>query len=250
MIGFGNLSKRKRKAETTEGQAETIAEWRMVETDIKTLSDARLVKINPQEDGFYDAVLNFKSTNTDINAFIEAISEVKDAKLGTFYRPIYDPSIDGDKIVYEKGKIPAVYPYNAWEQLPSLMPTVEGKHWHLATEFQYYAFLVWLVNQLVKDGKSVEIALNMVVIHSEELGHHSDLLSRGKNPELEPTGSRCVCGVYDLANVFKLLACSYEQTGGIWICGCGQIGEPLACLTHFSFAFCDLFRFTGLLVLN
>lgn len=201
MIGFGNYTK---KAETTT---------------IRTLTDYRLVKINPQEDAFFDAVLNFKSTNDDINAFIEAISEVKDAKLVPFYKPIYDPSEDGDKIVYKKGNKPAVgHSSPWWAKKASEMPSVEGRLWQLANEYQYYAFLVWLVNQLVKSGKSVEEALNNVISDSKELGHYYDSVNSAKGENLESTGSRCVCGVYDLANVFKILSCS-NQSGGFWLGG-------------------------------
>ena len=66
MIGFGNYTK---KAEATP---------------ITTLEDRRLVTINPQEEGFFNEVLNFKSSNEDINLFIEAIAEVKEASLEAF----------------------------------------------------------------------------------------------------------------------------------------------------------------------
>lgn len=66
MIGFGKYTKKAKKAEPVT---------------ITSLTDNRLVQINPQEDGFFDAVINFKSTNSRINAFIEAISEVKAAML-------------------------------------------------------------------------------------------------------------------------------------------------------------------------
>jgi hypothetical protein len=89
MIGFGKL---KRKEEATT---------------IMTLTDNRLVKIDPQEDGFFD-VLNCGSTNENIKLFIEAVAEVKDAKLEPFYKPIYDPSEEDKKVVYKKGKKPAL----------------------------------------------------------------------------------------------------------------------------------------------
>ena len=204
MIGFGNYTK---KAEATT---------------IRALEDYRLVKINPQEDAFFDTVLNFKSTNDDINAFIEAISEVKDAKLVPFYKPIYDPSEDGDKIVYKKGNKPAIgHSYNWWVKKASEMPSVEGRQWQLATEYQYYAFLVWLINQLVKIGKSVEEALHQVVFDSKELGHYYDSENSTEGGDFEFTGSRGVCGFYDLANTFKILQCSNSEAGDFcfWFCG-------------------------------
>ena len=202
MIGFGKYTKK----------AEHVS--------ITSLSDNRLVQINSQEDGFFDAVINFKSTNSDINAFIEAISEVKAAKLEPFYKPIYDPSEDGNIITYQKGKKPAVgYSYNWWVETASKMSAVDGRHWHLATEYQYYAFLVWLINQLVKGGKSVDVAIKMVVLDSKELGHYYDSENSTEGEDFEDTGSRCVCGVYDLANTYKILSCSNKEAGGFWFGG-------------------------------
>ena len=152
-----------------------------------------LVQINPQEEGFFDAVINVKSTNSGINVFVDAISTVKAAMLEPFYKPIYDPSEDGNIIAYQKGKKPAVgHSYSWWVETASLMPAVEGKHWHIATEHQYYAFLVWLINQLVKRGKSVEDSLKMVVLDSKELGHYYDSENSTEGEDFEDTGSRCV----------------------------------------------------------
>lgn len=91
MIGFGKFSK---KADTKI---------------ITSLTDNRLVKIDPQEPGFFDEVLlNFKSTNKSINDFIEAVAEVKEARIEAFYKPIYDPSDAGDhRVTYMKGMRPA-----------------------------------------------------------------------------------------------------------------------------------------------
>ena len=203
MIGFGKYTKK----------AEPVT--------ITSLTDNRLVQINPQEDGFFDAVINFKSTNSDINAFIEAISEVKAAMLEPFYKPIYDPSEDGNIIDYQKGKKPAVdHSYNWWVETASKMSAVDGRHWHLATEYQYYAFLVWLINQLVKNGKSDDVAIKMVVLDSKELGHYYDSENSTEGEDFENTGSRCVCGVYDLANTYKILSCSNKEAGGFWLGGC------------------------------
>ena len=202
MIGFGKYTKK----------AEPVT--------ITSLTDNRLVQINPQEDGFFDAVINFKSTNSNINAFIEAISEVKAAMLEPFYKPIYDPSEDGNIIAYQKGKKPAVdHSYNWWVETASKMSAVDGRHWHLATEYQYYAFLVWLINQLVKGGKSVDIAIKMVVLDSKELGHYYDSENSTEGEGFEYTGSRCVCGVYDFANTYKILSCSNKEAGGFWLGG-------------------------------
>lgn len=237
MIGFGNYTK---KAETTT---------------ITSLTDNRLVKIDPQEPGFFDEVLNFKSTNEDINTFIEAVAEVKEASLEAFYRVMYDPTEAGDHmVVFQKGKRPAVgHSYNWWVETASKMSPVEGRQWHIATEYQYYAFLVWLINQLVKIGKSVEEALHQVVLDSKELGHYYDSENSAKGEDFEFTGSRCVCGLYDLANTFKILQCSNSEARGFWLGG-GLYGNgsdyfPLAYLDHYSNVDNDRNHSVGMLVL-
>ena len=239
MIGFGKYTKKAEKAEPVT---------------ITSLTDNRLVQINPQEDGFFDAVINFKSTNSNLNAFIEAISEVKAAMLKPFYKPIYDPSEYGNIIDYQKGKKPAVgHSYNWWVETASKMSAVDGRHWHLATEYQYYAFLVWLINQLVKGGKSVDVAIKMIVLDSKELGHYYDSENSTKGEDFEDTGSRCVCGVYDLANTYKILSCSNKEAGGFWFGG-GDYGNdgssnPLANLYRNTDVDGDCNFSVGLLVL-
>lgn len=98
MIGFGKYTK---KAEATT---------------ITSLTDNRMVKIDPQESGFFDTVLNFKSTNKEINRFIEAVEEVKEASLEAFYRVKYDPTEIGDHMIaFQNGKKPAIgHSYNWW----------------------------------------------------------------------------------------------------------------------------------------
>ena len=225
MIGFVNF-KRKVKA-----------------TTITTLSDNRLVKINPREPSFFDAVLNFKSENEDIEthifSFIEDADKVKRASTEAFYRVIYDPSETGDHMTidFQQGKNPATgHSYNWWVEIASKMPPVEGRQWHIATEYQYNAFLVWLINQLVKMGESVEEALYKVVMDSKELGHYYDSKNSSKGEYFETTGSRCVCGIYDLANTRKILQHQNSDYGNFVTAGgdysCYGDGNPIAWIQH------------------
>lgn len=207
MIGFGNY--------TNEIEF----------TEITTLADPRLEKINPKEEGFFDKVLSCKTTNKDIKRFIKAVAEVKGASLETFYRVRYDPTEVGDHMVaFQKSKRPATaHSYKWWVETASKMSPVEGRQWHIATEYQYYAFLVWLINQLVKSGKSVKKALHQVVVNSKKLGHNYSSKNSKKGKELEYTGARCVCGMYDLGNTTKMLQCSNSKAGGWWIAGCNCV---------------------------
>ena len=168
---------------------------------------------------------------------------------------MYDPTEAGDHmVVFQKGKRPAVgHSYNWWVETASKMSPVEGRQWHIATEYQYYAFLVWLINQLVKIGKSVEEALHQVVLDSKELGHYYDSENSTKGEDFEFTGSRCVCGLYDLANTFKILQYSNSEAGGFWFAGGFYYADgddgPLAYLNHSTLIGCDSNFSVGMLVL-
>lgn len=237
MIGFGNYTKKAKS------------------TTITSLVDKCMVKIDPQESGFFDAVLNFRSKNKNINMFIEAVTEVKDASIKPFYRAIYDPAqADNHMIVFQKGNRPAVgHSYTWWVETAAKMSPVEGRQWHLATEYQYYAFLVWLINKLVKIGESVEEVLNKVMFDSKELGHYYNSENSTGGDDLELTGLRYVCGVYDLANTYKILKCSNEEAGGFWLAGGGYYDNsddyPLVNLNHSTDVDDDEYDSVGLLVL-
>lgn len=221
MIGFGRYGKSKTQATIT------------------ILTDFRLVKIDPQAEGFFDAVLNFKTSNENINLFIEAIEEVKTANLEAFYKPIYDPSEGSAEIpvIYKKGNKPAVgHSYKWWVEVASKMPTVEGKAWSIASEYQYYAFLVDIVNKKVVSGDNLADVLEVVVNDSTTLGHCYNSKNSTKAEDFEPTGSRCVCGFYDLANTYKILKCSNKEAGGFWLASCSYFNDgfehPLADISH------------------
>lgn len=199
MIGFGEFGKERKLG--------------IVSTD-----DARLVLIDPTSEDFFENVLEFVTEDENLLEFIKAIEEVKEAGVGPFWKPIYDPSLDGEEVVFKAGSSPAVgHSYNFWKQKAEKMPNVQGKKWSVGSEYQYYAFLVWLVNSLKKKGWAIEKALKAVVLCSKELGHYYD--SENALHDFEKTGSREVCGVCDLGNTFKMLSCTNEEAGGFWLAG-------------------------------
>lgn len=206
---------------------------------ISSLSDERLLKIDPQEDGFYDNILDFSTNDRCIKKFIEAVKNIKNIHLEAFYKPAYDPSYSDEcGIFYKKGEEPAVgYSFNWWCEEISKLPTVEGRRWTLANEHQYYAFLMYLINALVKHGENIEKALDLVVNDSTNVGHYCN--SSGSKKTFEQTGSRCVAGVYDLGNTYKILECSDPESDGFWIGGgdCNNFGDFFP-LSHINNIIC------------
>ena len=73
-----------------------------------------------------------------------------------------------------------------------------------------------LIKKLVEEGKSVEWAWNAVCNDSKKLGHYWNC--EDAKHEFEPIGSRCICGFYDLANTYKILA-EDKEAGGFWLAG-------------------------------
>lgn len=217
MIGFGNFGAKRN-------------------LEIKSLSDERLMMVNPMEAGFYDKVLNFESENNDIQKFVEAVREVQEVGVAPFYKPAMDPSLEGDKVVYAKGKKPAVgHSYNWWVKAVNAMPAVENRKWEICSEYQRYVFLNFLINRAVENGWYVKKAIEAVVLNSKELGHYRN--SEGAKGYFEPTGSREIFGFYDLVNTCKMVSCTYGE--GFWIAGgnCNSNSDiyPLADLGHCNY---------------
>lgn len=157
--------------------------------------------------------------------FKETLTEVIKTGIEDFYRPTMDPSFSDEektKIHYMVGKKPAVgKSYNWWKK------AVKDSKWCFGTKSQYVAFLGVLIKMLVAKGWTVEKAWNAVCNDSKKLGHYWN--SNNENHQFEDTGSREICGFFDLANTHKVLA-KDEVSAGFWMARAGCFGTPLAYL--------------------
>ena len=226
--------------------------------EIKTLADERLLMVDPSSEGFFDNVLGVVAEEDSIKAFLEAVKEVQEAGLSPFWRPTLDPSLDEDKVVFKKGERPAILKFfDWWENVGKVMPEVEGKCWRIGTKYQYYAFLVQLINKLVESGWTINKALEAIVLDSKELGNYGkrwrcvpksleygrqwgNYFANSEAPKnyLESTGNHNVCGVCDLANTDKLLLGSNDGVDGFWLASgsydCPSYMFPLAKLVFYD----------------
>lgn len=180
------------------------------------------------------------------------IKEAIEKGVKNFYRPIMDPSFTktGENICYEKGRGPAVgKSYNWWKKVAE--EYCPERNSRLGTRLEYRAFLGVLIKNLVADGKSVSWAWNAVCNDPKELGHYRN--SENAKHKFEPTGSRCICGYYDLANTYKILA-KDNETGGFWFAGGYYFNlsfdNPLAGLYHFTWCNPDFDYSVGWIVLS
>ena len=162
----------------------------------------------------------------------QLIAEAIKAGVKNFYRPIMDPSFVDDGISYIAGKKPAIgKSYNWWvDTAKNYNPSRNSR---LGTRLEYGAFLGVLIKKLVEEGMTVKWAWNAVCNDSKELGHYRD--SENAKHEFETTGSRCICGFYDLANTCKILSEDGESSG-YWVAGgyyvLYGIDDPIADLEH------------------
>jgi len=177
--------------------------------------------------------------------------EVIRKRVPDFYRPRFDPSFDEyGEISYQPGACPAVgKSYNWWEEhAKAFCPECKSR---LGTKSEYVAFLGVLIKKLVESGWSIEGAWNAVCNDSHELGHYWN--SDGALHKFEPTGSREICSVCDLANTYKILA-EDEEAGGYWIaCGtydCNGINNSLADLSLCRYCKYEYYGRVGWLVLE
>lgn len=176
-------------------------------------------------------------------------------RLHAFTCMAIDPSFDlvTGEVVYQPGLLPAVgKSYNYWvtifknyapERNSRVMTRTEGACKNLE-----------LIRRLVVWKKvSVEAAWEAVCDHSSELGHFVD--SDNAQKGFEKTGSREVCGFYDLGNAYKILAEDpWEEAGGFWVAGgsyndCSDNG-PVADLFRYDYVDDDFINGVGLLALD
>lgn len=188
------------KATETELKNETFM---LVEASKLSLND-KFMQYEPKEDD--GRVLQYKRLLT---------KAIKSGLLKDFWRPKCDPSFNEGGICYESGKKPAVgKSYNWWSQVAKrFKPEYNSR---LGTKTDYVAFLGVLIKKLVENGWTVERAWNAVCNDSKELGHYWN--SENAKNDFELTGCREICGFYDLANCYKILA-EDGETGGFWRAG-------------------------------
>lgn len=174
-----------------------------------------------------DAFMTHKPKTEAEKRFKATLTEVIKSGIEDFYRPVMDPSFADKKMTkihYMAGENAAVCKsYNWWKE------TVKDSKYCLGTKAEYMAFLGVLIKMLVAKGWTVDDAWNAICNDSEKLGHYR--YSENTKHQFEKTGSREICGFFDLANTYKILA-EDKTAGGFWLAG-GDYnsigsGNPLA----------------------
>lgn len=225
----------------------------------KLISEGKVVLIEASKLSLDDEFMKYRPKTDEEKAFKKLLSEVIKSGVKDFYRPVLDPSFnseairsglmdfyrtdldqlfndDNSSICYEFGRRPAVgKTYRWWEEKAREF----NSNSRVGTRYEYTAFLGILIKKLVESGWSVSEAWNAVCTDSKELGHYWN--SDNAKYDFEDTGLREVCGFYDLANTYKILA-EDKEGGYLWLAG-GSFSNissnySLANLNHFNNFYC------------
>ena len=172
------------------------------------------IRVEASKLSLKDAFMSHNPKTEAEKKFKATLTEVIKTGIEDFYRPAMDPSFsdkEKTKIHYMAGEKPAVgKSYNWWKE------TVKDSKWCFGTKAQYVAFLGVLIKMLVSKGWTVGEAWDAVCNDSKKLGHYWN--SDNAKYRFEDTGSREICGFFDLANTYKILA-KDEGVGGFWLAG-------------------------------
>jgi hypothetical protein len=204
-----------------EGESEVVENMEQSES-LQELDENVFVLVEASKLSLDDKFMKHNPTTAKEKEFKELLTKVIRKGIKDFYRPKYDPSFygDGTDVTFKAGNKPAVGKfYNWWKKVAKeFMPERRSR---LGTKSEYVAFLGVLIKKLVEDEKwSVAKAWDAVCNNSKELGHY--LNSEDAKHRFEDTGMREICGFFDLANAYKILAEDEDDcTGGFWLAGGG-----------------------------
>lgn len=154
-----------------------------------------------------DAFLKHTPETKNQENFYNEVVEVIKSNIKDFRVPIYDPSLEKDKLNMKITFLPDAIPAtnispDAWKNMA--LNVLPNKNSRLGSRKQYIAFLAVLIKLLISENKvAVSDAWKMVCDDSALLGHYHN--SWSAKHYVEPTGCRKVIYWFDLANVSKLL---------------------------------------------
>ena len=196
--------------------------------EILSLSDDRLVYIDTREEGFYDNVLNYVTENPCVVQFQKIVSIVKKLNLPPFYTTRFMPFIQEtvrfkpkrkdeserdyamhkkllsfSRVAFSKDAEKNVTTYGNWKKLVIKMPSLEKRNWHIGNEYQYCAFIVYLIN-CIAEMYSISKTLEMVLINSKELIPEETTRAVRETPKF---------GFLNLITVPKFVRCTNGNAG-------------------------------------
>jgi len=167
-------------------------------------------------------------------AFKRRLTEVIEEGVKDFWRPKYDPSFIKDKagICFVSGNKPAMgKSYKWWDETAKKFWPEHGSR--LGTKEEYVAFLGCLIKKLVEENGRFDYKVWDAICNDPlNLFPYYD---PDEKVSYELTGAKAICGFFDLANTYKILA-KEKNDEGFWIAGGNYYVnadcDPLADLCH------------------
>jgi len=150
----------------------------------------------------------------------EWLKSVISKKVKNFYHPVIDPSLNyRGKLIYIAGLRPILGKSYNWWKNNAKRAFSSWENARLGTKDEYIVFCGVLIKKLVSNGWSVADAWDAVCNYSSKLGNYQS--SEGERIVLKDTGSDEVCGFFDLANTYKILAGDEDDDNGFFMAsGC------------------------------
>lgn len=180
-----------------------------------TLVNIPSIKIPKSSDVSYKKLLKYSGKNDKETAFKKLLKEAIKSSIKEFNVPIYAPSIPIDckkanatnmLLTYESGKIPLTgFSYNQLEEIGAYNGL------RLGSLHEYALFIATLMNRGIDyyNHLTVENTYPLFCTDSAQIGCY---LNARESKGVERTGSKCFCGVFDLASFRKVLhSCKWRQ---------------------------------------
>jgi len=188
----------------------------------KTILDPKLlVWIKASSLSLDDEFMQHIPTTKGEERLKDWLKSVISKKIKDFCRPVIDPGWNyRGKLIYITGLRPMLgKSYSWWANNAEKAFSDWGGKARLGTKDEYIAFCGVLIKKLVSNGWSVDDAWDAVCNDSSKLGNYKS--SEGARIALKDTGSNEVCGFFDLANTYKILAGDEDDDNGFFMAsGC------------------------------
>ena len=94
-------------------------------SEISALNDTRLMHIDTTAENFYDNVIGYKTRDKVIKNFIKSVKKVKKTCLPSFWIPVFDPALEGEKIKFVEVKASGEgHSFGWWKEKTEELPLV------------------------------------------------------------------------------------------------------------------------------
>ena len=165
--------------------------------------DSAFVLVEASKLSLDDKFMKYYPETNNQRLLMRRLVDIINRGISDFYRPLYDPSFsDNDScgIQFVTGQKPAMgKDYDWWKKAAESF----CENSRLGNVEEYSAFAGVIIKKLVERGWAVPTAWYVVCNDSHSIGRYRN--SFNASSLFANTGTKEVCGFFDLANTFKML---------------------------------------------